>query len=127
MADQPGFFALEAGPGEGDLAALQRQQVVLQQQQIGRGHRLRAVAADAASQLDQRATGGWFDDGPVVIVIASHLGNRRGQHHEQLVLFGIGRQCIAHQRMRKQRFRVVATQQAVQFALQCRAQQQRMT
>ena len=73
-----GFFraagqCLDVSAEDGDVGVFCRAQV-------------RAVPPYAPAELDERAHGGGFDNGPVVIVVAADFGYRGAEDDEDVVL-----------------------------------------
>ena len=92
VAAQHGVFAFEAGAAIGGFfrAAGQCLDVSAEDGDVGVFCRaqVRTVPPYAPAELDERAHGGGFDNGPIVIVVAADFGYGGAKDDEDVVLGG---------------------------------------
>lgn len=122
-------FIFKTGPQEYrfTLAFNQMPHIAVEQEQVGAGIDLGPVAADASGKLDDGTHRRGFDDGPVVIVVAPHFGDGRGENNKNLVLFRVPVELLTQFGIGEQGLRIVSFEQVVEALLDGRAHQQRVT
>ena len=121
MAGEGKLLALEARPAERGAASgsLELLDVGVEQQDVGLPGRAIEVAVplDPPAQLDDRAHGRGFDDGPVVAVVSPHFGDGRREDDEEVVAFRAVFQLVADARQREHGVGLVALERGVQRPL----------